>query len=283
MNLTYYNRREPSGRSHKWILWLREAYNRPSASLYADFHYRHIGLTVRVGGEDSDISIAFGLGFYVVASLHFLPWSFRSWTHKWADRRAEANKARGLGSTWAHELDPMDGRETGFTVHDRSVWVNLWHNDSCWSSEDKKVWPWEGNGWNWTIHVVDRLLGDMKYEEGDVVDEQDTYVTMPEGRYPAHVEIRKVRWGRRWWKGPWHYRASVELTSPILFEGKGENSWDCGEDGTYAMTLAAQRDRMSVHDATREVAMDALRTREKRGGMDWRPAKGWPEYVQVPA
>ncbi len=281
MKLTYLNRKEYGARSHKWILWPFEEYSSPHASLYADFHYRHVGFTVSVGGEDRDISLSFGLGFYVVASLRVLPWSFRKWTYAWANRRADANKARGKGSTWAHELDPMDGRETGFTIHDGSVWVNLWHNDSCWASGDKDVWPWEGNGWNWTIHVVDWLLGPMEYEKGGVVDEEDVYVTMPEGGYPAHVTINKVRWGRRWRKGPWHYRASVDLLVPIPFPGKGENSWDCDDDATHAVTLAAEPDRMSVSDAARKVAMDALQTRERRGGLDWRPAKGWSDRVLV--
>lgn len=101
-----------------------------------------------------------------------------------------------------------------------------------------------------------------RYRRGDpeVVAEADAEVLLPEGAYPLHVklerEVRQARLGPlwllrappgrrrdRWRRGPsvwlpWGRRvgwtATWEAPDGLPHPGKGENSWDCGQDRVYA-------------------------------------------------
>lgn len=278
MKLT--NRKDRDDKSATTTLWLGDAYDGPSVKAYRSWSHRYVGCELTIGGESQDLTLTFGLGFFVVLSAQFLPWSFRSRTYEWSKRRAEANKARGIGSTWAHELDPMDGRQTGLRIHSGSVWWNIWHNDTCWASEDRKVWPWESNGWSGAWHVWDWVVGKPEYHE-----EPGTWHDAAEDidgvRYPFRVHLYHCRVSRRWpWAGCWLHRYTISLQgqdhhdpqygkvpahSPPMRAGKGENSYDCGPDGTYLMTGAASPVPYSVAEVVEEYVKRFRRDEERYG------------------
>lgn len=52
----------------------------------------------------------------------------------------------------------------------------------------------------------------------------------------------------------------------IPVPGKGENSWDCGEDATYAFSCMAD----SVEDGIASLVRSILVRRRKYGGRNWR-------------
>jgi hypothetical protein len=62
-----------------------------------------------------------------------------------------------------------------------------------------------------------------------------------------------------------------KMVEGIPIPGKGENSWDCGDDAVMGTT---KEHRGSLRDAMNEVAMDAMKTRIRHGGsMNWLPKK----------
>jgi len=151
-------------------------------------------------------------------------------------------------------------RTIGIKVHDQSIWVKLWANPMEWCKDQ----PW---WWEFTISPLDILLGRVKHTRRDIT-EGAVNVWMPEGVYPAKYEVFESTWKRpRWPRVKRVVRTDIELEQAIPFSGKGENSWDCGEDGLWGTTIRTDDPR----EAARKTAQSALETRRKRGD----PRK-WP-------
>lgn len=136
--------------------------------------------------------------------------------------------------------------------------------DGQWS----KGQPW----WQeWTLSPH-HLWGRSTFEK--IVEETgETVVPMPEGIYPAtweraHYDRRHVRW-----PGTWLDRlkddtadrrpsVSLDVAGGIPSWGKGENSWDCGMDGTFGIS----GNFPTVEDAVAGMVRAVLRDRRKNGG-----------------
>lgn len=116
-------------------------------------------------------------------------------------------------------------REFKIYIFEYSLWICLWvnpmesrHNDPWW----KKVHR---------FNLADLLLGRRKCTT-EIIGSGETLIPMPEGSYRATYKTE-----RRTWKRPRSFfklqRVDFWLDIPggIPHEGKGENSWDCGEDG----------------------------------------------------
>ena len=97
-----------------------------------------------------------------------------------------------------------------------------------WSRRD----PWWIRGLSFDVRRF--VLGGRIYwtEELALVP---VVVPMPEGDYHAVAKVQRVTRGfARWFK---HTGQEVTLDIPggIPFAGKGENSWDCGDDGLFGI------------------------------------------------
>jgi len=163
-----------------------------------------------------------------------------------------------------HELiwDSVE-RQIGFDIYGGGLWLHLWNNRNESSSRD----PW----W-WSIHIypADLLLGDRKYSARDLYSEC-VNVQLPEGPYPSTVRIFESTWKRPRWPWPRRMiRAEITPDTPIPNPGKGENSWDLGDDATYSMTCPAH----TPAEAADMLARSILRDRERYGGANWKPSKG---------
>lgn len=120
------------------------------------------------------------------------------------------------------------GRDWQLSWHSGSLWIDHpWVREMEWRSAD----PW----WKKQIvlHVGDWLLGrthcdHMKGEPREVI------VPLPEGSYRAEARDEVFVWTRRWYV-PTRRRDSVwlDIHGGIPFAGKGENSYDCGDDGLW--------------------------------------------------
>lgn len=128
----------------------------------------------------------------------------------------------------SHLLWRSRERETSISCFDWRIWIRVWGdpNDSAY---DHKVVISYGN---W-------LLGKVKYTSVSL-EERDTVVPMPEGSYACHVKFTRDTWKRRFWPGRTVTRVTIALPKGIPHQGKGENSWDCGDDATYGMTCPAR-------------------------------------------
>lgn len=58
----------------------------------------------------------------------------------------------------------------------------------------------------------------------------------------------------------------IKVPGGVPFPGKGENSWDCGDDATYSMSCEAS----SINEACEKFAADVIQRREEHGGSSWR-------------
>ena len=115
----------------------------------------------------------------------------------------------------------------------------------------------------------DTFLGRHEYSEKRISTEK-VEVPMPERIYYGEVRIYESRWKRKRW--PWTkrmVRSTIDMKDdPIPFPGKGENSWDCGEDATYSQSSQAT----TAVDAGASIQKSVMRSRDRHGGgLRWRP------------
>ncbi len=153
-------------------------------------------------------------------------------------------------------------RQIGWSWSDGRLHISLWEDPMQWSRSDPR---W----WSFSICPADILLGDSDYSTQDLRSER-VIVAMPEGPYPCTVRIFESTWKRPRWHWPRKMiRADITPDTPIPVPGKGENSWDCGEDATWSMTCPAQ----TPEEAAAQLSQSILRDRDRYGGPHWRPAE----------
>lgn len=90
--------------------------------------------------------------------------------------------------------------------------------------------------------------------------------------YPVIVTLEE-----RTWRNRFHTKRQVSYAMSVPdggiappFPGKGENAWDCGEDGIYAM--GADASCGSVEAACAVYAARTIENRRRYGGKNWKPA-----------
>lgn len=146
------------------------------------------------------------------------------------------------------------GREFQVRFHDGAIWISHpWVRKMEWRSSD----PW----WKKTIRlpVEDWILGSARCErtEGEPFH---VYVPMPEGSYLATARHETFVWRRRFYV-PERRRESVTLDIPggIPHAGKGENGWDCGDDGLWG--ISGETTEKAIGNAVASV----LKSRQRYG------------------
>jgi hypothetical protein len=160
----------------------------------------------------------------------------------------ESNSSKNGGDIYGME------RDTGISIHDWGIWVDVWRKRMCWSRDD----PW----WmHWSVDLKDLFLGRAKYAR-EVLEKRAVKIPMPEATYDATVEFTRDSWKRSRW--PWPLvitRVNFDVPDGIPIPGKGENSWDCGPDATGGLTAPAS----SIEEGIGMVISSALNTRKRRG------------------
>lgn len=173
------------------------------------FHRPRLGFSVSRSRED-------GIGFSVRLLLFSLYVHLRAF-------RPRRDRSRHFDVYW----------------HDGIVWLTLWADPDGdrYYQRPKSMSRWR---YFWhrflgqhTLDVVDWLIGKAKctHTKGAPID---VFVPLPEGSYRATATPETFEWRRRWY-WPLRRRDSVYINIPggIPFAGKGENSWDCGDDGLF--------------------------------------------------
>ena len=156
-------------------------------------------------------------------------------------------------------------REIRFSLFDGSLMVTLWMHPHDWNSTEPK----------WRRFTVDpaRILFGRTIYSRRVLSEHAVTVPMPERSYAGTVTLTEDTWRRPRWPFPTRVRrAKVEMKEPIPFPGKGENSWDQGDDALHGLTFPAA----TVPEAISGVVASVLRSREKYGHLGWVPAQPSP-------
>lgn len=147
-----------------------------------------------------------------------------------------------------------NGRRTGFAFHGGALWWHLWADDGEWRRTDSR--------WRYGhLNFADAVLGRQNYSER-ALESRSILVPMPEGSYAGTATLYEARWQRPRWPWP-HVRATVKIEVPkgIPHAGKGENSWDCGDDATFGISCAAA----SIEEAIGKMVAGALHDRRRYG------------------
>lgn len=159
-------------------------------------------------------------------------------------------------------VTPDDGGLDGLHAH----W-NVWTPVHEWDSRTPK---WRNGG----VFLWSAVFGDTTCATvtGDVVSVE---IPMPEGVYRGTATVETRTWTRpRWPFGAWHTGRSITVDCPggVPHPGKGENSWDCDEDATFASSTRAR----TVGEAVGQFVGHVLERRQRYGGAGWRPAPKSP-------
>lgn len=183
-------------------------------------------LSAQFGGDDDDLLLSFGCGLFTVYFGICAP-----------------------GLSWLPR-----GRVSQIYWFQRALWIYPWSRRWEHRSSD----PWWSRGK--VIHFDDLLLGRTSFSTRTLARHQ-VLIPMAEGAYPATVRIEERTWKRPRWFARHVAGADIDIPGGIPFMGKGENSWDCGEDGLFGMSCPAA----SVEEAIGKVVATVLTSRRKYG------------------
>lgn len=151
------------------------------------------------------------------------------------------------------------GKSLEVSAHDGAIWWKVFSPNGYWN---RSIPKWKNGSFN----VIDFILGENKYTN-KVIEEKKIDVPMPEGKYPATIKMEMATWKRPRWFAKRLKRANIEMERAIPFPGKGENSWDCGDDACYGMTTPAR----NMAEAIGKMVEHVLHNRLRRGGpYEWR-------------
>lgn len=219
------------------------------------FEYRHGEV------DDAGASSQFRLGllfftayitFYLPTSWYFTKKCIATW---------ENNK----------EFYLIDGREYGFYFHH---WAFVWSfHKKPFESNSKDPW-WMRQ----YIYLDNLVLGKPESIEDKITDISDVIFKM--GGY--EFLMNSIRWTRvRRFRRFIPYSifnrhqlyVNMEIKHPPRFSGKGENSWDCGDDGIFGMSRCWPHDSptWTNREAMAKLAVqmyveDVLKSAKRYGG-----------------
>jgi hypothetical protein len=230
--------------------WLNGFESLPHTGLRVEWSHGKLGLGVELNFERDEREVQLhvagpGFSWWLAlegapsALLGLLPFSYR---------RTEYNYQ---GSD----------RSIGFRVFGKAIWFSLWDD----RMESRSSDPWWMRGRFGLDDIADFFFGKTQYSSRPI-STHEVKIAMPEKSYDAIVTIDASSWIRPRW--PWRpfsmFRvgSDVKIEGGIPIPGKGENSWDIGDDAVYGFTSPAK----TVEAAIGNVVSSVLRTRMKRIG-----------------
>lgn len=214
---------------------------RISLELKAPTYRAQFGISFEVNHGDSSNEWQFHLALPFLFSFYF---SWPMW-----------QLPIGHMSSHYPDLFIPEFRQFKFYSFGWAWWLQLWGGDDYYRSD-----PW----WKKThaLHWPDLLFGEnthilMQSESTNVL------IPMPEGNYLARLTKERRTWKRPRWPFPTvHDYYNVEIPGGIPFAGKGENSYDCGDDGLWGM---GGPDKGGIPETIGHVVASVLRSRARYG------------------
>ena len=171
----------------------------------------HCGWSVTFGGGDSGRNLGFCFAVPFLLTLYVTIEGF------FAKQLVE----------W--DFDRGQSRKIGCYFHEWAFWYSIWVDDmASWS----RSFPWCKWWRQGSIHFDDLILGRTKCERELLSDKIPIAIPMPEGNYAATAQHERMTWKRPRWFAKTRIYTNVDVPNGgIPHAGKGENSWDCGDDG----------------------------------------------------
>jgi hypothetical protein len=217
------------------LIEARVEYHLPGTSWGAQLHFRK---------DEDPIGGSLGVGLFTVYG------SFDSkLVRRLASYVADVLFPGDMGSKWS-------GRSFGIRFFDSAVWWDLGSDDYGWTKGRPK---WKDGSW--------RPLGfNMRTTDPVVVETREVLVPMPERSYRGTATVTEAYWGyaklpRFFHDKRRHVDINMHDGEQVGVPGKGENSWDCGDDAIFGMSTAER----TPEDAVGKLVASALRTRRKHG------------------
>lgn len=162
---------------------------------------------------------------------------------------------RKIVCTWDHNRESWvpDERVCELYISDWTVRFTPWGRLMEWAAKD----PWWIRGVR--VNIKDLVLGRRKCTVDVLVENIPCSVPMPEGTYAAVAKIERFTRSRARWFTDVEVCAWLDIPKGIPHAGKGENSWDCGDDGLYGIGGT------TVADAIARAQASVERSRHRHG------------------
>ena len=185
-------------------------------------------------GEDITFSIGFLIQFYVSLSIPKL----NRWLYKIRDRELKV-----------------------------SIWFRNWSISLNLMSDETE---WKKGGWKWYWDIASILKGKSRVTK-KILEERHIKIPMPEKSYQGHAILADWTWSYPRWFPKTIRRCEIKVPEGLPHSGKGENSWDCGDDATFGITTGKVR---SIAEAVGILVGNVLEDRVEYGGWkDWNWSK----------
>lgn len=121
-------------------------------------------------------------------------------------------------------------RQIGFYFYEWKLWYQFWVGTMASWSRDYPWCRWWRQG---SIDFADLALGRRSHHLETLMSGIPVVIPMPEGNYHGTAKIEKHTWKRPRWFAVSRVSTTIDCPKGIPFSGKGENSWDCGDDGLF--------------------------------------------------
>jgi hypothetical protein len=159
-------------------------------------------------------------------------------------------------ATWDgdREFWLTDQRECRIAIFNWKLWLTPWGKSMEWASAD----PWWVRGF--TFDMKRAVIGKTDYICEQTGPTQTVQIPMPEGFYSAQFTPQRQTWKPRRWFGTVRESFDIKIPKGIPFAGKGENSWDCGDDGLFGMSAEG-----TVEQAIAKVRETVMERRRRYG------------------
>ena len=160
-------------------------------------------------------------------------------------------------------------------IHNRGLEFNIGFSDGLTVSLNlmADTMDWKRGQWKWYWNISDRIKGKVEVLK-KVIEERDILIPMPEKSYNAHAVLADWTWKYQRWFPMTVRRCEIDILEGLPHAGKGENSWDCGNDATFSITTGKVR---NIPEAVGNLVGNVLNTRVKHGG--WKDYK-WDRVKQ---
>lgn len=170
------------------------------------------------------------------------------------------------------------GMTTGIRVFEWALWWDVWHTRHEWKSTTPR---WRHG----SFHPLDAWFGRLSINTVER-STHDVLIPLAEKNYLAHVKLTDDTWTRaRWPRWPFtkqRFRCNVDIPGGIPVPGKGENSYDCGDDATFGLSADAR----TPEEAVAQVVQSVMNTRRRRGGgtgtEPWKSDEAWQQGQGAP-
>lgn len=241
-----------------------------------------------VNGSDSRVLIYFWFiwKFYIGFESIFPKWIYIKEYNQFADKSTDLNvreqnkKLKGKAKCRETGWIPTGSRTISLSFFEYTILWDIWIDNHSWSSDTPK---WRHGSFNLSRFIK----GKDKVTNSNLETFTDV-IKLQEGIYYMLVEHTEyIKTYQRWFTKRWtrynfkfgYFVGDKWIDTPVIHWGKGENSYDCGMDGTYSMSTPAN---IKSYIDAKDYMFKRLKTdRHKYGDIDFKNITGIEKGIVI--